>query len=112
MQLRRAREVEALGYVSPRANDPERALALLWPDTSVEYVAGMVDYLSDQLHTTFGGFSDLSTEEQQRLILIGYNQGWENLNALIQEHGFEGVISLSYYDNQTLDEYRRWSARQ
>jgi len=111
MQLRRARELEQLGYVTARGSDQERIQALLGKETSVEYVTGMVRYLSDQLRTV-PGFNDLSTEDQQRLILIGYNQGWEYLQENIEELGLMELIRRSDYDNQTLDEYLRWRAQQ
>ncbi len=75
MQLRRARELEELGYVTPRNGDFERRAALLGRETSVEYVAGMLQYLSDQL-STVQGFSALSLEQQQRPVLTAYNLGW------------------------------------
>ena len=115
MQLRRARELEQLGYVTARGSDQERIQALLSKETSVEYVTGMVRYLSDQLHTTFSNFSNLNTQDQQRLILIGYNIGWEGekgLKANIEKYGFRWVIDYFGYDNQTLDEYLRWRAQQ
>ncbi|MGC8880552.1 MAG: RHS repeat domain-containing protein, partial [Anaerolineae bacterium] len=115
MQIRRARELEQLGYVTARGSDQERIQALLAKETSVEYVTGMVHYLSDQLHTTFSSFSNLSTQDQQRLILIGYNIGWEgekDLKANIEKYGFRWVIDYFGYDNQTLDEYLRWRAQQ
>ncbi len=109
MQLRRARELEEMGYVTARENDHQRRLALLGKDTSVEYVAGMLHYLSDQLQT-ITGFNDLTGEQQQRLILIAYNWGWtqEFQNAL-EERGFTEFIDWWSYDDDTLDEYRRWS---
>jgi RHS repeat-associated protein len=124
MQLRRARELEELGYVTPRANDRQRAWALLNDETSVEYVAGMTQYLSDQLQT-LPGYSNLDAETQDRLILIGYNRGWESwgvdengqakdygLKGSISEYGFLGTIEQFLYDNETLDEYLRWSSGQ
>jgi hypothetical protein len=114
MQIRRARELEQLGYVTARGSDQERIQALLGKETSVEYVTGMVRYLSDQLQTTFNSFSNLSIQDQQRLILIGYNIGWEGekgLKANIEKYGFHWVIDYFGYDNQTLDEYLRWRAQ-
>ena len=67
----------------------------------------MLHYVSDQLGTV-AGFSELSSEYQQRLILIGYNQGWDNLKANIEKYGLQGVADLAKYDNETLDEYLRW----
>ena len=111
MQLRRARELEEMGYVTARRNDFERRQALLGNETSVEYVAGMLQYVSDQLHT-LGGFNDLSIEEQQRLTLIAYNWGWtSDFLGEIEERGLEGMIQYGY-DDLTLDEYRRWSSGQ
>jgi len=109
MQLRRARELEELGYVTARKSDLERRLALLNPETSVEYVAGMLQYLTDQL-STLSGFSDLSPENRQRVILIGYHWGWESLREYLEERSFWRLIQASDYDNQTLDEYMRWSS--
>lgn len=108
MQLRLAREMEALGYITPRGSEDERIKALLGKETSVEYVAGMLHYLSGQL-STVPGFNDLSSEYQQRLILLGYNQGWtdeflENIRTL----GLQGFVDAAEYDNKTLDDYLRW----
>jgi hypothetical protein len=44
---------------------------------------------------------------QNRLLLIGYNQGWDNLQYNINKFGMAGFIEQSGYDNQTLDEYNR-----
>jgi len=112
IQLRRARELEQLGYVTARANDLGRVQALLGRDSSVEYAAGMLHYISDQFQT-YQGFSDLSQENQQRLILIGYNWGWtpEFLDQLTKR-GLLGAIEYFAYDDQTLDEYLRWIAGQ
>jgi hypothetical protein len=74
MQLRRARELEQLGYVRARNDDAERVVSLLDNRFAVEYVAGMVSYISDQLHTV-DGFAAMRPEDQKRLILLGYNQG-------------------------------------
>jgi RHS repeat-associated protein len=105
MQLRRARELEEMGYVTARRSDFARRRALLGSETSVEYVAGMLQYVSDQLHT-LRGFNDLSIEDQQRLTLIAYNWGWtSNLLEEIEKRGLEGMIQYSEYDEETLDEY-------
>jgi RHS repeat-associated protein len=112
MQLRRAWELEEMGYVTARRNDFERRQALLGNETSVEYVAGMLQHVSDQLHT-LQGFNDLSIENQQGLILIAYNWGWtSNLLEEIEKRSLEGMIEYSRYNNQTLDEYLRWSSGQ
>jgi RHS repeat-associated protein len=108
MQLRRAEMLEELGYVTPRGSTEERIQALLGTETSVEYVAGMLHYISDQLNT-LPGFNELSPEYQQRLILLGYNQGWtdsflENIRTL----GFTTFVDDAKYDNDTYDEYWRW----
>jgi hypothetical protein len=63
--------------------------------------------VSEQLNT-IPGFSELNSEDQTRLILVGYNQGWENLNESISELGFGNTVENSKYDEETLDEYRRW----
>lgn len=107
MQLRRARELESLGYVSARSSDRERVSSLLDNESSVEYVTGMVRYLTDQLGTV-EGFGALNQESQRRLILIGYNTGWERLREDIGKWGLEDVPNHWPYDNQTLDEYLRW----
>lgn len=107
MQLRRAEMLEQLGYVTARGSTNARIQVLLGRDTSAEYVAGMLHYMSDQL-TTLPGFGQLSTEYQQRLILIGYNQGWENILENIDRYGLRGLADRAKYDNQTLDEYLRW----
>jgi len=112
MQLRRARELEELGYVTARKNNHQRRLALLGQDTAVEYVAGMLHYLSDQL-TYLEGYADLGLEQRQRLLLIAYNWGWtKDFQTVLQEYGLEGMIDEWAYDNQTLDEYLRWKGEQ
>lgn len=111
MQVRCARELEELGYVTSTASEHERKQALLDPVRSVNYVAGMLHYLSDRLQT-LPGFTNLSQEDQARLILVGYNQGWETLQYNINEFGFEALINRVGYDNQTLDEYLRRSEDQ
>jgi len=111
MQLGLARELESRGYVTPRANDRERRIALLGRETSVEYVAGNLNYLSDQL-STLPGFSELGVETQNRLILIGYNWGWTGLKSLIEEYGYDEAMALVRYDNETWDEYQRWMSGQ
>jgi hypothetical protein len=111
MQLGLARDLESWGYVTPRANDAERRRALLGNETSVEYVAGYLHYLSDQLNT-LSGFSQLDVETQNRLILLGYNWGWAGLNWLIERYGFEGAVAEADYDNETWDEYERWRNEQ
>jgi hypothetical protein len=111
MQLGLARELESWGYVTPRANDFERRCALLGNETSVEYVAGYLHYLSDQL-TALSGFSELDVETQNRLILIGYNWGWAGLSGLIEEYGFEYTIAQVEYDNETWDAYEWWNGGQ
>lgn len=108
MQLRRARELEEMGYVTARRNDFERRLALLNNETAVEYVAGMLQYVSEQLRS-IQGFNDLEIEQQHRLILIAYNWGWtEEFQKRLQDRDFIRMIERSEYDNQTLDEYLRW----
>ncbi|MGB9872788.1 MAG: hypothetical protein ACPLYD_14180 [Anaerolineae bacterium] len=108
MQLRRARELEEMGYVTTRRNDFERRLALLNNETAVEYVAGMLQYVSEQLRS-IPGFNDLETDQQRRLILIAYNWGWmEEFQEQLRARDFAGMIEYAGYDNQTLDEYLRW----
>ena len=111
MQVRRAEELESLGYVTRRSDAQARIAALLDPKTAVEYVAGMVQYLYDQLDK-IPGFNDLNSQDQERIVLIGYNRGWEILARNLEARGFRGVIDLFDYDNQTLDEYLRWRGKQ
>lgn len=112
IQLRRARELEQLGYVTARANDIERVQALLGRESSVEYAAGMLRYISDQFQT-YQGFGNLSRENQQRLILLGYNWGWTpDFLAELNRLGLLQFISDYKYDNETLDEYLRWASSQ
>jgi len=107
MQLGLARDLEAWGYVTARSNDAQRRAALLGKATSVEYVAGYLEYLSDELQA-MPGFSELDVDTQNRLILIGYNWGREGLGGLIETNDFEGTVGMVTYDNQTCDEYERW----
>jgi hypothetical protein len=105
MQLQRAIELEQLGYVTPRNGMDATMQALLGNDTSVEYIAGMLHYISDQLQT-LPGYNQLSVEDQQRLILLGYNWGWTNeFQEALQTLGFQGFIEEENYDNQTMDAY-------
>lgn len=65
--------------------------------------------ITDQLHT-LQGFDQLSQDQQRRVLLLAYNQGWtpdflNNINA----YGFEEFIEVAGYDNQTLDAYLRWA---
>ena len=113
MQVRRARELEQLGYVTPRRSGAGTVSSLLDREGAVHYATGMVRYLSDRLHG-IPSFSSLTSEQQQRLLLIGYNLGWDGdkgLRANIEKHGFDWVIDYFDYDNQTLDEYLRWVSR-
>jgi len=108
MQLRRARELEEMGYVTAQRNDFERRLALLNNETAVEYVTGMLQYVSERLRS-IQGFNDLEIEQQHRLVLIAYNWGWtEEFQKQLQNRSFIGMIEYAEYDNQTLDEYLRW----
>ena len=107
MQLRRAEELERLGYVTPRSDSTERLNALLTEETAIEYIGGMVQYTRDQLQT-IEGFASLSYGDQRRLILIGYNRGWELLRKDIHRLRFQGVIDEFKYDNETFDEYYRY----
>ncbi|OQA16849.1 MAG: hypothetical protein BWY63_02607 [Chloroflexi bacterium ADurb.Bin360] len=112
MQLRRARELEEMGYVTPKRSDMARRAALLNGETSVEYVAGMLRYVSDQLQT-IPGYTDLSSEMQQRLTLIAYNWGWTpDFTVEITKRGFWSMIEDSKCDNQTLDDFLRWRSQQ
>ncbi len=84
-----------------------RVNALLDPKAAVGYIAGEIQYLDDQLQN-IPGFGDLSPQDRQRIELIGYNQGWDNLETNIELRSFRTVIDRSDYDNLTLDEYERW----
>jgi hypothetical protein len=111
MQVQRALELEQLGYVTPKGSEQGTINALMGNKTSVEYVTGMLHYINDQLNT-LDGFSQLPVEEQQRLVLIGYNWGWTgDFLKELKDRGYLGMIDFSKYDNQTLDEYRRWRNR-
>jgi len=109
MQLRRARELEQLGYASPRHSDRERVADLLSAEGAVEYVTGMVTYLDHQLQEV-AGYSLLAPEIQARLLLIGYNLGWPQLSSSLAGGSIKAVIASYSYDNQTVDEYLRWKA--
>jgi hypothetical protein len=72
----------------------------------------MLHVLSDQLNTV-DGYSDLSAENQQRLLLIAYNWGWtRDFVRRLEEWGPERLVEEYQYDNETLDEYLRWSQEQ
>jgi hypothetical protein len=110
MQVRRGEELEAMGYVRARPNGLVRVNDMLRQDSSVEYVAGMVEYLTDRIDARY---PQLSTQTRERLILIGYNLGWDGtkgLEANLNKYGITGVISQSMYDDQTYDEFLRWWA--
>ena len=109
MQLQRAQELEEMGYVTTRKNNHQRRLALLGKETAVEYVAGMLNYLSDQLQQ-LDGYAQLDLDQQQRLLLIAYNWGWTSeFRKALEERGFAEFVDWWPYDNETLDEYLRWS---
>jgi len=108
MQTGLAKELEDMGYVNIDGKHDISA-SLLNDSTAVEYIAGNLEYLSDCLVNTYGTtFTDLSQDDQNRLILIGYNLGWENLENNIDDQGMGDLIDILSYDNQTLDEYNRW----
>jgi len=112
MQLRRALELEEMGYVSRRGSTEERRSALLGRATSIEYVAGMLHYLADQL-SAYPEYSALSGEGQQRLQLIAYNWGWtDSFESRLQELGLQGMIDWWGYDDSLLDGYGQWEAGQ
>jgi RHS repeat-associated protein len=113
MQIRRAQELERLGYVPAQASYSATVDALLDPEKAVMYVGGMIEYLDDQLVATYGAaFTGLGSEDQARLILIGYNQGWDDKNGLknlIDIAGFQGILDqYRDYPSKTLDQYNRW----
>jgi len=108
MQVRRGEELEELGYVRARPNGLIRVNDMLRQDSSVEYVAGMVEYLTDRVDAKY---TNLSTQTKERLILIGYNFGWDGpkgLGAMLDRLGYRAVISRIGYDDQTYDEFVRW----
>lgn len=108
LQTGLAKELEQKGY----ANIPGKhdiPASLLTPSTAVEYIAGNLQYISDNLKSTYGDtFTSQDLDTQYRLILIGYNQGWEKLHTKINKLGLRGTIEDTGYDNQTLDDYNRW----
>lgn len=109
MKLSTAETLEQAGYMPKQASREARISALLNPQEAIRYAAAELHRISDQLQR-LAGFSNLGSQDQARLALIGYNLGWENLAANIEKRGFAGVIELFPYDNQTLDEYYRWKA--
>jgi hypothetical protein len=83
---------------------------LLNPTKAVEYIAGNLHHKSDLLTSAYGdSYTSLDVETQNRLVLIGYHEGWENIQKKISRSGFYGLIEHEVYDNQTLDEYQRWN---
>jgi hypothetical protein len=111
MQLQQAIMLENLGYVPQSDTTYDLIAKLLDPATAVEYIAGCLEYLTDQLTSTYGDqFTSLDLETRYRLILIGYNYGWINLKRYIDRYGFERLIDDSKYDNYTLDDYYQWKS--
>jgi len=112
MQVRRAEELESLGYVYDRNGWYFTVISLLDPEQAVQYIAGMIDYITDQLTSTYGtDFSQLPEEDQSRLILIAYNEGWESVANNMSSIGVSGVIGASNYDDYTYDDYYLWKNR-
>jgi RHS repeat-associated protein len=115
MQVRFARDLEQLGYVQAQPNELATVCALLDIETSVLYVVAATSYIDDHLQQLYGAsYGSLSGEERQRLQTIGYNSGWSGrygLEANMHTHGAQTTISISEYDNETLDEYFRWRER-
>lgn len=109
MQLRTAKNLELLGYVKARGSDEATIAALLDDSASIEYIAGEVHYISDQLAKSkyASNFSGLSYEQQQRLIAIGYNRGWDLLQELLDNYNgdLERLLSQQTYDDQTIGDY-------
>ncbi len=108
MQIGEAKKLENRGYVSiPGKHDIPASL--LNPTTSVEYIAGEVSYISDTLTQRYGNdFSNLSNDDQQRLILNSYNRGVEYIMRIVDESDIRKGIEVENYNKDTLDEYRRW----
>jgi len=103
-----SQQLEQEGYVNiPQKHDIPASL--LNHSTAVKYIAGNLQYMSNSLETNYGNqFTSQNPDKQNRLILIGYNQGWETLKYNIDKFGFTGTVNRSNYDNLTLDDYYRW----
>jgi hypothetical protein len=114
MEIRRAKELEERLYVVPRLSHAARVRALRDEKAAVDYAAAFLQYIG---HTLQGArdidgtpFEALSVDKQRRIVLIAYNAGPENLREAIGLRTFEAQIRRSTYDDETLDEYIRWSS--
>lgn len=105
MQIGTARLLEQTRYVEK--GDSHTIINLLNESKAVEYIAGYLHLISDILNQNTN-FASLDVEDQNRLILISYNQGVEMTLASLNVGSVYNLINESSYDNQTLDSYRRW----
>ena len=109
IQVQRAQELEDDGYVSSSKNRFDRIERLLTPADSIQYIAGNLEYYDDLLTTTYGSFySSLNNDTRYRLMLIGYNEGWDSLSSKIDTVGVRSTIEMTNYDDLTLDAYQNW----
>ncbi|HSM57843.1 MAG TPA: RHS repeat-associated core domain-containing protein [Candidatus Sulfomarinibacteraceae bacterium] len=78
MDLFNARRLERLGYVEPQPCVEETIAALL-SASAIEYVAAHLQYLGEEIDAWFvvQGVK-LETETHDRLIILAYNQGWND----------------------------------
>ena len=107
VQMETALMLERSGYATRQG----RSLIynLLEPELAVEYIAGNLQYISDQLTLTYGNpFAKLEIEKRHRLIVIGYNLGWNGLKKRIGNNNFDFAINSTKYDERTLDDYYSW----
>jgi len=103
MQVATAKMLEENGYVNYGGNTISN---LLDPEKAVGYVAGYLSYIRTNLVKEYGvGFTTLSQDEQNRVILQGYNMGFEGLVSQVARIGFSGLLRDFGYHRQTLDEY-------
>ncbi|MGI6251157.1 MAG: RHS repeat-associated core domain-containing protein [Anaerolineaceae bacterium] len=106
MQVATAKMLEENGYVNYGGNTISN---LLDPEKAVGYVAGYLSYIRTNLVKEYGvGFTSLSQDEQNRVILQGYNMGFEELISQVERFKFSGLLRDFGYHRQTLDECRRW----
>jgi len=97
--------LEQARYV--KKGDSYTIMNLLNESKAVKYIAGYLHLISDILNQNTN-FASLDVEDQNRLILINYNQGVEMTLASLNVGSVYNLINESSYDNQTLDSYRRW----
>ncbi len=90
MQLRRAKELEAAGYIEPRVSRSDRVSALLNVETAIDYTGALLQSNFDQLDAWAAEHSvKFSNEARTKLGVLSYNWGWEEVQERLNENAYD-----------------------